>query len=389
MTRPNRFLFFHRTPWALVLSAALLWPGLPLAESSAARPDSNRQDWRGGTQAPPPPVNATAAPYEPPAEPQMAPAEPTTAKETAGSQCSAGERHYRKSLLITAFPRRREAGTNAGRLWHAERELPALLGARLAETGHLTRYQLLDKSLPARAADAHRTQQLTRQLAREADTQLVLTGELEDMGMARPRDALDPGWLVQARNGAVGLIGMTDWDSRQRHLALTLRLVDGVTGQTRFERRFALDAVWNPEQGERARFGTPDFWDTDYGQALESTMAQAADELAEAIRCQPLVARLEPERIGAPRLLEAGRVQGVREGDQLPLYRLSQRPVPGQYRQYRARLLDSGARLTVVRVHDHYSEVRLEGEPRLYGEHLAITPGAAPEPQVSYRPVGR
>lgn len=321
---------------------------------------------------------------EPKREPagETAPATPAAAgSDTAGRLCPAEQRDYRKSLLITTFARRRQAGNNAGRLWHAERELPELVGTALADSDGVFRYQLLERSLPLRSRGA--LAQRVRKLAREHRAQLVLSGELEDMGMARPRDAIDPGWLTRTRNAAVSSVGLDDWDTRQRQFALTLHLHEGPTGRTVFEQRFQVRAVWNPEQTRRARFGSPDFWETDYGEKIAALVEQAATNVAEAIRCQPLVAQLDTGGTATAPILHAGRAQGLAEGDRLPLHRMDYRSVAGEYRQYRAQLLDSGVRVTVERAHEHYSEVRLEGSPKLYREHLAVTP--APSPAISAR----
>lgn len=332
--------------------------------------------WSGGTEK-----NAMGPPDDEPAPTEEAPTPSVPQPASDDYLCPAEQRDYRKSLLITSFGRRRQASNNAGRLWHAERELPALVGAALADSGRVFRYQLLERSLPLRSRGA--SAQRVRELAREHRTQLVLSGELEDMGMARPRDAIDPGWLTRTRNAAVSSVGLSDWDTRQRQFALTLRLREGPTGRTVFERRFQVRAIWNPEQAGRARFGSPDFWETEYGEKIAALVERAATSVAEAIRCQPLVARLDTGGTATAPILHAGRAQGLAEGDRLPLHRLDYRSIAGEYRQYRAQLLDSGVRLTVERVHEHYSEVRLEGSPKLYREHLAVTP--APSPAISAR----
>lgn len=288
--------------------------------------------------------------------------------------CPAETRVYRKSLLVTAFPRRGDASANGGGLQGAELALPQWLTGRLANSGALFHHQAINASLPL--GSPAETAQQARQLARERQAQLILTGALLDLGMARPKDLLNPDMITRGRNAAVSTFGLNEeWDTRQRHFVLHLELLDGVTGNSVFRHEYRLKGVWNPSQPGRARFGTPAFWETDYGQKVKQLLTEAGTHLEEAIRCQPLVARLNQSAPGAVPLLEAGQVQGLKAGDRLPLHRVSLRQIPGEYRQYTAHLLASGATLVVERAYAHSSEIRLEGDWALYGEHLAVTPG--------------
>lgn len=290
-----------------------------------------------------------------------------------GHACPTGGREYRKSLLITAFPRQEQASANAGGLWGAEQALAERVGKHLAESGQLFQYQLIPDSLPKNTINPG---QPIRQLAREHGTQLVLSGALHDLGMAHPKDALDPGLITRTRNATVSTLRLKpEWDTRQREFVLQLQLHDGATGQLVHSRNYRLQGVWNPKRPERARFGTPAFWTTEYGQKIEQVMADASGDLSEAIRCQPLMARLDRPQAGAPTLLHAGRAQGLQEGDRLPLHRVSLRSIPGEYRQYSAHRLDSGMHLRVEKVYAYHSEVHLENATTLHGEHLAVTPG--------------
>ncbi len=308
------------------------------------------------------------------------------AEATASSEpdipraCPTGGREYRKSLLITAFPRQEQASANAGGLWGAEHALAERIGKHLAESGQLFQYQLIPDSLPQNAINPS---QPIRQLAREHGTQLILSGALYDLGMAHPKDALNPGLITRTRNATVSTLRLKpEWDTRQRDFVLQLQLHDGATGQLVHSRDYRLQGIWNPKRPERARFGTPAFWTTEYGQKIEQVMAEASEDLNEAIRCQPLMARLDRPQAGAPTLLHAGRAQGLQEGDRLPLHRVSLRNIPGEYRQYSAHRLDSGVHLRVEKVYAHYSEVRLENATTLHGEHLAVTPGQeTPRPE--------
>jgi len=295
-------------------------------------------------------------------------------------QCPLAEREYRKSLLLSAFALRQPATANAGTLHGAEQQLPELLGERLVQSQSVWRYKTLGQSLPSADPAPYRRAQQVRQLAGRTDSQLVLTGELLDMSVASMRDTQAPGLITRSRNSLVNRLNLNpDWDTRQRDLVLQLQLLDGATGEPVFERQYRTRGAWNPKRGERMAFGSPQFWETNYGQEVEALLDRASAEFGEAIRCQPLVGKLEPTRPGQPLVLQAGVNQGLEPGDRLPLYKVAQRSIPGAYRQNTAHLIDSGKRVTVTEAHQDYSLVRLESELSLRGSYLALTPRPALE----------
>lgn len=290
-------------------------------------------------------------------------------------QCPLSERDYRKSLLLSAFARRQPASSNAGGLHEAEQQLPELLGERLVQSQSVWRFKTLGQSLPSADPAPYRRAQQVRQLAGQTDSQLVLTGELLDMSLASMRDTQAPGLFTRSRNSLVHRLNLNpDWDTRQRDLVLQLQLLDGATGEPVFERQYRTRGAWNPKRKERMAFGSPQFWATDYGQEVAALLDRASAEFGEAIRCQPLVGKLEPTRPGQPLMLQAGANQGLAPGDRLPLYKVAQRPIPGAYRQNTAHLIDSGKRVTVTEAHPDHSLVRLESELSLRGAYLALTP---------------
>lgn len=303
----------------------------------------------------------------------------TIALDGSAPLCPASARQYRKSLLITAFPRRTPASSNAGRLHGAEQHLPQMLGEQLAGSGQLSGLQKIGQALPRAADNPTRRAQQVRQLAHRSDAQLVLTGELVELAMAQDRAALAPGLLNRGRNALVGGLRLNpDWDTRQRDFVLELSLLDGLTGEPLYTQQFHRRGIWNPKRAERTAFGAPGFWETDYGEKIRGLMEEVGAELNEAIRCVPLAARLEAARPGQPLILHAGVEQGLHPGDRLPLYRVAKRAVQGEYRQYSAHLIQSEARVTVREAYPDYSVVDLEGDGPLRGTHVALSPGAQP-----------
>src|SRR5690625_681065 len=148
---------------------------------------------------------------------------------TENNLCSAAR--YSKNLLITRFPRGETALASTGHLYKVEEQLPQLIGAPL--TAHPAIAQV--RYVPASLSNIHpagtpqRAQQV-RELARTQNVQLVLSGEVIDISMARPNDTYTPSLASRARNGLATATHLRRLDTREREFVFQMTLFDGITG---------------------------------------------------------------------------------------------------------------------------------------------------------------
>ena len=282
---------------------------------------------------------------------------------------------YRKNLLITQFPRREMASTNAGHLYHVEGQLPRLLGAQLNAHPAIADVRLLNASLPNNhAAGTPQHTQQVRKLARAQNVQLILSGEIIDMSMARPGDTYTPSLASRARNGLATATYLRPLDTRQRNLVFQLTLHDGITGAALQQWHYHSQGVWAPRRPHSVGFGSPQFWRTDYGKQIADTLALASTELADEISCVPLIASLDMKAGPAQIIVHSGTEQQLSTGDTLRLYQVITRPIPGAYQLHRSHLVDSQVELEIQEAHARYSMGRLSDELDVrHGHYVALS----------------
>lgn len=305
--------------------------------------------------------------------------------DQANPQCPSGASQYQKALLITAFPQRLPGSSNNGALQAVEQRLPALLGEQLAHRRAISAPRMVALGLPnSRTHSSLELAQQARQLAEESKAQLVLSGEIVDMSMARPNDSFNPGIGSRTRNTLVRALKLDPkFDSRQRDFAFEVTLRDAVTGSIFLQRQYNTRGTWEPEPRQSPGFGSPAFWKTHYGRKVAELVDRASDELATEIQCQPLMATLDV-KAGADRIMvHSGFNQGLKAGDQLHLYKLVFRTVPGEYQLYRAHLLDAQQKLTLQELEPGYSLAVLPPDMELHGRYIASTLAVSPLAEAS------
>lgn len=293
--------------------------------------------------------------------------------------CPSGANQYQKSLLITAFPQRLPGSSNNGGLQAVEHRLPELLAEQLADHKAIDTPRLVALGLAnSRTHSSLELAQQARQLAEASKAQLVLSGEIVDMSMARPKDSFNPGIGSRTRNTFVRALKLDPkFDSRQRDFAFEITLRDAITGTALLQRQYHTTGTWEPKPRQAPGFGSPAFWKTHYGQQVAQLIERASEELAREIQCQPLMASLNLTPGTDRVVVHSGVNQGLTAGEQLNLYKLVFRTVPGEYQLYRAHLLDAQQKLTLEELAPGYSVAVLPPDLELRGRYIASTLAAS------------
>ena len=288
---------------------------------------------------------------------------------------------YRKNLLITRFPRAEMASANAGHLYQVEDQLPRLIGAQLDAHPAIADVHLLPVSLSnTYPTGTPQHAQQVRELARTQNVQLILSGEIIDMSMARPGDTYTPSLASRARNGLASATYLRRLDTRQREFVFQITLHDGITGAVLQQRHYHSRGVWAPGRPYSVGFGSPRFWRTDYGKQIAGSLALASTELAEEVSCLPLMASLDMKAGPGQIIVHSGAEQQLSPGDTLRLYQVITRSIPGAYQLHRTHLVDSGVELEIHEAHAAYSLASLANSTQLsdeldvrHGRYVALT----------------
>lgn len=296
-------------------------------------------------------------------------------RKVSHNQCGDSDNnHLQKSLLLTAFPRLSPTSSNAGNLAEAEHLVPELLGQQLLlKHNTLVPAQLAEAlQAPGASSDQLLAQQI-QQLARAQHTQLVLRGEIVDMSMAHPEATYHPDLYTRVTNSLYDLTGFkTGFDKRDRLFSLELDLHDGFTGQRLFSKRYNTYGLWNETRA--TGFGSPLFWQTDYGEQIQGLIKRAARDLSEVVQCQPFIALIDA-RPGQPQiLLQGGANNGLRTGDTLNLYQLIVQGSETNYEQHQVRLVNRDTAIELREVYPSHSVGVIKGTNYLTGQFLAVAP---------------
>ncbi len=296
-------------------------------------------------------------------------------RQLGNNQCNSNANNpFQKTLLITAFPRTNPVISNAGALGDVDHQLPQLLGEQLVAKHNAIAPVQLNESLPNPAiSNDHLLAQQIQQLARNQNTQLVLTGEVTDMAMAHPEATYNPGFYTRFVNGLFDTVGMKNhFDKRDRVFGFQVNLRDGFTGQTLFSKRYDTYGVWG--YTKNVGFGTPLFWKSDYGQQIKGLIKMASKEIGQVIQCQPYIAKIDSRPGRAQILLQGGANNGLRTGDTLALYQMIVQGSETKYDQHQVRLVNRHAAIELREVFPSHSVGVVNGTTFLTGQFLAVAP---------------
>lgn len=298
----------------------------------------------------------------------------TTAQSgSPGNVCanqSGGHFNLQKSLAITRFLRTAPHSANGGNLFAVETEFPALVRAQLSDHHQGISLGVLAFGFASPDLTDVQLQQHAQKIAHQARSQFVLSGTIDDMGMADPEATYNPGLYRQAANVFHDVTTIRRFDKRTRVMALSVQLRDGFTGELLFNKQYSTYGVWN--QPKPVGFGSPAFYRTDYGRNVKSLAQQISKEIAEVIHCQPFMASIDSHPGQAQIVLHGGANNGLHAGDTLSLYQVVVVGSNTEYQVNETRLVKRNTRLHLSEVYPSHSVAQVEGGGYLNGHYLAV-----------------
>ena len=363
-----------------LLSSLIILTGLSIGLSISAityAADTTSGDAESGKPFPFDNQSVPSASASAPAAKPVAPVIESKAevRHLGNNQCTNGEHNaFQKTLLITAFARANPISSNAGGLSDVDHQLPQLLGTQLVEKHNAIAPVQLNQSLPnpAISSDNMLAQQIQK-LARDQRTQLVLTGDVLDMSMAHPEATYNAGLYRRFVDGFFDSVGFKNhFEKRDRLFSFQVNLRDGFTGQTLFSKRYDTYGVWGLRQN--VGFGTPLFWQSDYGKQVKEAVKFASREIGQVIQCQPYIAQIDSRAGQTQILLQGGANNGLRTGDTLSLYQMVVQGSETEYDQHQVRLVNRNAAIELREVFPSHSVGVVSGTTFLTGQFLAVAP---------------
>lgn len=268
-------------------------------------------------------------------------------------------KNYKKKIAVLGFSVQSPEQLRLGGLKNIERALASSLNRSLQGQGKLIVHEHSELALhqdvinaPSRLT-AQDTLSNAADYAKQTGAQFVVSGVVRDLSLEDPEAFSTSRWAKLKRwSGNANL---------NRRFAMELFVHDGYSGAIIWQRSFAVSAPWTKEINDMTGFGSAEFWNDEYGQAVAELVEGVSTLVSEQLECQPFITRIS--RIDNKTLhFDSGASSGVRPGDKFSLYRT--------FNYYDANML-KGTELSSAKTALTVSQVH----PGFASGHVAVDPG--------------
>lgn len=279
---------------------------------------------------------------------------------------------FKKSIAFVSFSRRVPLSSNLGALHQVEQQLPLLIGSNLTSRHAVpTPIYLRESFATANNRGELNTAAQAQTLSKQNRVQFFVSGEVDGMAMVAPETFENPGYYTRFVNGAHNLLHIdTPLDKRSRIFSFTLEIREGFTGQIIFSNQYQTFGKWTASPETQMGFGSPGFWKTDYGTQVQQLVAKASDDMANAINCQPHMARVDSLPGQQQVVIHSGTNNGMHAGDTLDLYQLVYQPISGEYQRFDTRLVKRNGRVHLTEIYPSHSIGHVVDETLLSGQYV-------------------
>lgn len=159
-------------------------------------------------------------------------------------------------------------------------------------------HSAFDRQLYTRPLNAPTVQVADRRLTRATELTRSMGVQFVISGVVRAIGVEDPGAWATSRvaqwSRALGA------SNQQRRLVVDVFVYDGLSGVMVMSDRLAVRGEWDHAPESDVGFGSPAFFETQFGQRIGERLSELADEVAVNLGCQPFIAsveRVEGDRI--------------------------------------------------------------------------------------------
>jgi hypothetical protein len=215
---------------------------------------------------------------------------------------------HRKSLLLTKSHIVEREQANIGSIYSIASSVIKNLAEQINQQGLYVDTKLALKngaqfSRYIHSVNDQQIKQTSQSLAQLTDTQYVLYSEIEDLSFA---DQINNNW--QFWQG----------DIHDRHFAMALYIYNGTNGELVFTKNYRSSAPWPYNKRATVDTNAAAFWQSQYGQVIEKSLATMVTDIDAAMMCQP--SRGKILRVaGNEIMINLGSRHGVKKGDKFSL----------------------------------------------------------------------
>ena len=217
---------------------------------------------------------------------------------------------FGKKIAITQFPIQHWEDAKIGGLYGLEKAVPRQV-QKMFQSGANTIYPVAwyDKKLAVNIdfeQQGRVRHQLIDAVAQNANTQFVMFGRISDVSFGEQTNSL------------------SFWqdDQFERFFGLELIISNAITHEVLYQNQFHTSAEWTHPMKQSVNLNSRNFWDSEYGHAIERLLTDVRDDIYASLSCQQLQSKILAVRDGEQIQINIGRGQGVHVGQE---YRISYR----------------------------------------------------------------
>lgn len=219
---------------------------------------------------------------------------------------------YRKSLLITKSHLQNREQANIGEIYAIDSIVMKQLANKINHNGHYlnsvlalkgkTNFSRLNASL-----QAEQIKNLTMSLSDSTDTQFIMFSEVQDISFNQDANNNWQFWQEDIHN---------------RQFVLEVYIYNGANGELVFNKQYRNFAPWTYSKRKKVDLYSEDFWQSEYGSAIEHTLNDMILDLDSTMMCQPTRGRIIQVN-GNFITVNLGKEHGVKVGDEFSLLHLN------------------------------------------------------------------
>jgi len=219
---------------------------------------------------------------------------------------------FKKSILLTKSHLIYREQANIGKIYPIETALIKQLNQRVSSQSSYSSTKLLLKSSTAfsrfnQSFQEEEIKQLTISLADNTDSQYVLFSEINDLSLTQQRTN---SWKVWQQS------------TYPRNFGFTLYLYNGLSGELIWQKNYKNSAVWDFNKRKSVDVNSSIFWQSNYGNMINSLIDETIADIDEKIMCEPSEGKIL-QVIGNQVVINLGRHHGVKIGDEFSLLHLN------------------------------------------------------------------
>lgn len=215
---------------------------------------------------------------------------------------------YKKSILITKSHLNQRQQANIGKIYQLDSAVIRQLHKKLESQSSYSSGKLLLKSATEfsrlnTSFNEEKIKQLTLALADTTDSQYVIFSEINDISFEEQRTN---SWKIWQQG------------TYPRNFDFTLYLYNGLSGEQIWQSSYQDAAVWDFNKRKSIDVNSITFWQSDYGNMIDTLLDKIVSDIDENIMCEPSEGKIVQVK-GNQITINLGQHQGVKIGDEFTL----------------------------------------------------------------------